>query len=214
MKCLCVLLLISGVTFAAETPKLATIEFQTRGVDRRLGSTLSDRFAVFLRKRGATVFSQKDIAAVLSLERQRQLLGCVDASSSCAAELGWRARCRHSRQWPSRENRQHHRGVGEARRYLQHADSILWQSHRQVRRRRLRRARGVGGRCDELAQCRCRDRAKRGAVSNTGVDFDRYWRWCSRSWSRVVHRVIDSHRYRERAGERVVDSLSGGRVGG
>lgn len=67
--------------------RVASMDFSTRGVKTQLGSLYAERFALYLRKQGLTVTTSKDVAAVLSLERQRQLLGCADASSSCMAEL-------------------------------------------------------------------------------------------------------------------------------
>jgi len=67
--------------------KVGALDFTTRGLKSQLGPVYSERFAFFLRRQGLTVTTSKDLATVLSLERQRQLLGCADASSTCMSEL-------------------------------------------------------------------------------------------------------------------------------
>lgn len=47
----------------------------------------SDHLAQQLTLRGVPVVTQAEIATLMGLERQRELLGCSDASSSCLAEL-------------------------------------------------------------------------------------------------------------------------------
>src|SRR5437764_10501647 len=63
------------------------MDFTTRGVKPELGSVYAERFAVALKRNGVAVITQKDIGSLLSVERQRQLLGCADEKSSCLAEL-------------------------------------------------------------------------------------------------------------------------------
>jgi hypothetical protein len=68
--------------------KVAMMRLTPRpGVDEGLAAQLSDVLAGEMRKApGVSVLTDADIAAVLGLERQKQLLGCSD--SSCLAELG------------------------------------------------------------------------------------------------------------------------------
>lgn len=47
----------------------------------------SEVLATHLREHGLKVMTGRDIGAVLGLERQKQLLGCMDDSTSCSAEL-------------------------------------------------------------------------------------------------------------------------------
>jgi hypothetical protein len=73
---------------AQEQPqKVVVLDFATRGLEARKGELYSDRFATFLRARGVAVTSARDVRTLLSFERQKQLLGCADDGSTCAAEL-------------------------------------------------------------------------------------------------------------------------------
>lgn len=56
------------------------------GIDEKLAAPLTDHLAQSFE--GVAVVTQRDISALLGLERQKQLLGCSDAASSCMAELG------------------------------------------------------------------------------------------------------------------------------
>jgi hypothetical protein len=81
------LVLLLGPAAAHAEGKVAALDYTTRGIKPQLGSVYSERFALFLRKQGVTVTTSKDLATVLSLERQKQLLGCADASTACMSEL-------------------------------------------------------------------------------------------------------------------------------
>lgn len=73
----------------AQTPiQLASVGFTAVKVPKALVVTLEETFAHRLAQ-GASVrvTTQKDVATVLGAERQKQLLGCADDSSSCLAEL-------------------------------------------------------------------------------------------------------------------------------
>lgn len=63
--------------------------FATSGLEPQLASGLVERFASELARRGnLEVLTQRDIERMLGIERQRQLMGCEEASaSSCMAEL-------------------------------------------------------------------------------------------------------------------------------
>lgn len=78
--------LIATALLAVE-PHAAATRFSTRDVPEALGSAAADRFAVALRQRGVTVTTDRDVAAVLTVERQAQLLGCAESSTSCLTEL-------------------------------------------------------------------------------------------------------------------------------
>lgn len=75
------------LVLAAAPVKLAVNDFSTSGtIDRQIVGALQERFAQGLARPGrAEVLTPRVIAAVLGLERQRQLLGCQD--DSCLAEL-------------------------------------------------------------------------------------------------------------------------------
>src|SRR6185295_10483314 len=47
----------------------------------------SDHFAQALRQAGMKVITASEISAMLSSQRQQQLLGCADDGSACMAEL-------------------------------------------------------------------------------------------------------------------------------
>ncbi len=58
------------------------------GVEPSVAESLTEALAAELSRTGLfEVTTQKDIATVLGVERQRQLLGCGEESSSCATEL-------------------------------------------------------------------------------------------------------------------------------
>lgn len=80
-------LLVSAL--AAQTPiQLASVGFSAVKVPRALVVTLEETFAHRLSQGSAVrVTTQKDVATVLGVERQKQLLGCADDTSSCLAEL-------------------------------------------------------------------------------------------------------------------------------
>jgi hypothetical protein len=67
--------------------KLALGSLSTVNVSPELASFVVEHLAEELRGRGFRVTTSGDMAAILGLERQKQLLGCSDSSSSCLAEL-------------------------------------------------------------------------------------------------------------------------------
>lgn len=72
----------------AASPQLAMTSFSGVGVTKELQGYCSERVAAAMVARGLRVTTPEDIANVLGLERQRQLLGCdSETASSCAAEL-------------------------------------------------------------------------------------------------------------------------------
>lgn len=71
---------------AAATPSVALQNFNAPGIKPDQVALLTNYFAASLRREGIKVITNDEIAAVLGLERQRQLLSCTD--SSCMTELG------------------------------------------------------------------------------------------------------------------------------
>lgn len=68
--------------------KLATVSFSGVRVPKPLVTSFEQTFALRLAQSGEfRVTTPRDIAQILGLERQKQLLGCADASTSCLAEL-------------------------------------------------------------------------------------------------------------------------------
>jgi hypothetical protein len=72
-----------------EKPKLLMLDLVNgAGVDASSAGPISDAVASEIGKRGYfDVVSQRDVATLLGLERQKQLLGCSEASASCMTEL-------------------------------------------------------------------------------------------------------------------------------
>ncbi len=66
--------------------KVAISELGLVRLDREPGTFMVEALALGLSQPGISVVTSKDIAAVIGLERQRQLLGC-NAEGSCLAEL-------------------------------------------------------------------------------------------------------------------------------
>jgi TolB-like protein len=76
-----------SVTAFAEPPTVAVVDFEVVGGDARLGAVYAERLASHLEDRGLKVVTQQTIRSILTVERQKQLLGCGDDSSSCLTEL-------------------------------------------------------------------------------------------------------------------------------
>src|SRR5438132_10875798 len=73
---------------AAQPVKLASVGFIQLNLTEQLANVYAETFAAKLQACGGiTVMTPKDIAAVLGIERQKQLLGCSDEASSCSAEI-------------------------------------------------------------------------------------------------------------------------------
>lgn len=70
--------------------KLATVGFSHVGLSDPQAAFYAEHFSVQLRladEKNVVVTTPKDMAAVLGIEKQKQLLGCADESASCMAEL-------------------------------------------------------------------------------------------------------------------------------
>jgi hypothetical protein len=77
------LALVSATPRTLASPGLTSIN-----IDERVAAFYSEFFAQELAvKSGFRVVTQAEVATLLGLERQRQLLGCSDDSTSCMAEL-------------------------------------------------------------------------------------------------------------------------------
>jgi hypothetical protein len=84
MLCAVASLLLTAGPISVAVPGVGCV-----GLDAKLCDSFLDRFVVQLTDhRHVRVVAQKDIAQLLGLERQRQLLGCADAAANaCLAEL-------------------------------------------------------------------------------------------------------------------------------
>ncbi len=83
------LLMLSLALAAGPAQKtLASPGLSSINIDERVAAFYSEFFAQELaQKTGYRVFTQGEVAALLGLERQRQLLGCSEDASSCMSEL-------------------------------------------------------------------------------------------------------------------------------
>lgn len=70
-----------------QVSSVAVTGFSLVGVEPALGSAWDSHFATRLAAPGLKVTSSRDLQQLLGLERQRQLMGCAEESSSCTAEL-------------------------------------------------------------------------------------------------------------------------------
>lgn len=67
--------------------RVAATGLQVTGVEPPVAEAWVERFAAVMAEGGVVVTTQRDVGQILGLERQRQLLGCSDESTSCLAEL-------------------------------------------------------------------------------------------------------------------------------
>jgi len=74
----------------AQGPKCAVFDLSARAADAAVSEGLTDVLVAQVHRTGAcgSVISRSDVAALLGLERRRQLLGCDPSQSSCLAEIG------------------------------------------------------------------------------------------------------------------------------
>ena len=68
-------------------PTLASPEFTTLNVSAEVATFCNEHLAQNFASRGVQVTTARQITAAIGLERQKQLLGCDEAASSCIAEL-------------------------------------------------------------------------------------------------------------------------------
>src|SRR4051794_4567099 len=79
--------LLAAALLQAAPIRVAAPGFATVGIAPELANVYVERFATVLASTGTVkVTTSRDIAQVIGLERQRQLLGCAD-ETSCLAEL-------------------------------------------------------------------------------------------------------------------------------
>lgn len=79
---------VVAAVLVAEPPGLAVMDLQVPGVDPAEALAVQESLTSTVARSGYfKVLSANEIRAMLGVERQRQLLGCSDASSSCEAEL-------------------------------------------------------------------------------------------------------------------------------
>jgi TolB-like protein len=82
-------MLLSAAVWLAlsATPSIAVSDLSRVNVSPELGAFAADHVGQVLGARGFKVISQNDVKLMLSLERQKELLGCTEGASSCTAEL-------------------------------------------------------------------------------------------------------------------------------
>lgn len=74
---------------AAEEPvHLAVPGFQVVNVDPKFQEFFTEEIAEQLSRRGLKVVTAREIAALMGMERQKELVGCAETASSCMAEIG------------------------------------------------------------------------------------------------------------------------------
>jgi len=79
--------LLLAVALSAAPKALAMPSWTVSDVKPEVAALYADQLAAALREGGFRVVTTAEIATLLTNERQRQLLGCSDESSSCLAEL-------------------------------------------------------------------------------------------------------------------------------
>jgi hypothetical protein len=72
----------------AGTPTLVSPSWKTVQVPAELAEFYADHLARALRREGFKVVTASEVAALLSMERQKELLGCSENAGACIAELG------------------------------------------------------------------------------------------------------------------------------
>lgn len=80
--------LVMTLPLAAAPSSVAAPAWKTVQVPTELAEFYADHLAQALRSHGLRVVTASEITALLSQERQKQLLGCSDDATSCMAELG------------------------------------------------------------------------------------------------------------------------------
>lgn len=79
--------LFTSALLLGAAPKVVSPEWNAVNVKKELVTFYADVLADALRKQGLQVMTAQDVATLLGMERQRELMGCNDAASSCMAEL-------------------------------------------------------------------------------------------------------------------------------
>jgi hypothetical protein len=82
------LALLAVVTVGSEPVTVGAMPLHAAGLADDMAGFYSEHFAAQLAaQKGLRVMTQKDIGVLLGIERQKQLLGCDETSSSCLGEL-------------------------------------------------------------------------------------------------------------------------------
>ena len=79
--------LFTSALLLGAAPKVVSPEWNAVNVKKELVTFYADVLADALRKEGLQVMTAQDVATLLGMERQRELLGCNDGANSCMAEL-------------------------------------------------------------------------------------------------------------------------------
>ena len=79
--------LLTAVLISATPHTLVLMPFQGAQIDPQLISFSSEHLAQSLNSNGFEVLTPQTVSTMLGLERQKQMLGCSDAATSCLAEL-------------------------------------------------------------------------------------------------------------------------------
>lgn len=82
--------LLFALTVALQAGPLSLVSptWKTVQVPPELAEFYADHLAQALRREGFKVVTASELTALLSLERQKQLLGCAEDAAACVAELG------------------------------------------------------------------------------------------------------------------------------
>src|SRR5207249_230693 len=88
MHAVVMLAAFSGVVLAAEPIKLAAIPLSAVEIDAQRAAFFSEHLSSSMASSQVRVVTPQEINALLGIERQKVLLGCSDAASTCMAELG------------------------------------------------------------------------------------------------------------------------------
>ncbi len=81
-------LLISLPAFAAGPVKLASPGLSLLNLDEKMATFYTDHMGSAVKQAGVVeLVTPREIASLLGMERQKQLLGCSDSAGSCVAEL-------------------------------------------------------------------------------------------------------------------------------
>lgn len=80
-------LLLTAAAAGSTSFQIAATNITVTGMATEKSSLYTEHFAQQLATSGVRVVTQKEIAALLGAERQRQLLGCSESAGSCLAEL-------------------------------------------------------------------------------------------------------------------------------
>lgn len=87
LRVLPLLSLTLALTAWAGPPRFVAPGLRVTNLKASLARDFTDHLAQQLASRGLSVITNSDVQALLGLERQKQLLGCSDQSTSCMAEL-------------------------------------------------------------------------------------------------------------------------------